>query len=160
MKIIVFSDSHSDTRKMREALKIHKSNTEVVVFLGDGLRDVESLKVMYPNIAFFSVKGNCDFFEREAEEERLLTLDGVKILITHGHLYGVKGGYGKIATHAEKIGADAVFFGHTHIPLESICEVNNKNIVLFNPGSIGKDGNYGVVNTSGKVIVTSCGKIL
>lgn len=160
MKIIVFSDSHSDTRKMREAINLHKHNTDAVIYLGDGLKDVNYLKNMFPQIAFFEVKGNCDFFERESEEERLLTLDGVKILITHGHLYGVKGGYGNIATYAEKIGADAVFFGHTHVPFENIYEINDKNIVLFNPGSIGKYGDYGVVNISGKVLVTSHGKIL
>lgn len=159
MKILVFSDSHSNSRKMKEAIDLHKHTCEVVIFLGDGLKDIYFLKEQYPTIAFFAVKGNCDFFDYETEKERMLCLDGINIMITHGDLYGVKGGYGNIAVQAEKKGADAVFFGHTHIPYDNIMEINGKSIHLFNPGSVGYEGSYGVVNTSGRVLVTGHGKI-
>ena len=159
MKILVFSDSHSDVRKMKEALNIHKNTCEAVIFLGDGLKDIRYLKPMYPEIAFFEVKGNCDFFE-DADTENVVNLDGIRVLIAHGHTYGVKGGYGSIAIRAEKVGADAAFFGHTHRPTEEAYKINGKTIRLFNPGSIGKGGTYGVVNTSGKVLITGHGKIL
>ena len=160
MKILVFSDSHSDSRKMREALNIHKMTCEVVLYLGDGLKDIRYLKMQYPQIAFFEVKGNCDMFDNDAQREMLINLDGINIFFAHGDRFGVKGGYGAIASYGEKIGADAVFFGHTHQPFDDIWEVNGKSIHLFNPGSIGKGGTYGVVNTSRGVLVTSHGKIL
>lgn len=159
MKILVFSDSHSDTRKMREVLNMHKATCQVVMFLGDGLKDIRYLKNQYPNIAFFEVKGNCDFFE-DGETEKLINIEKFKILICHGDKYGVKSGYATLAKRGESQGADAVFFGHTHQPFDGVMEINGKNIHLFNPGSIGKQGNFGVVNTSGKVLVTSHGKIL
>lgn len=160
MKMLVFSDSHSDTRKMKEALSLHKNICDAVIFLGDGIRDINRIKEDYPQIAFYVVKGNCDLFAGEAEEEMLLSLDGVKIFITHGHNYGAKGGCGRLAYRARELEADAVFFGHTHLPLDNVIEVQGKSIRLFNPGSIGHSGSFGVVNTSGNVLITSHGKIL
>ncbi len=160
MKILVFSDSHSDTRKMKEAIDMHAANCQAVIFLGDGLKDIAYLMDKYPNIPLFAVKGNCDFFAKDAEEERLLCFENFKMLITHGHLYGVKGGYGNLIYRARELDVDAVFFGHTHVPLDNIVEIEDKRVHLFNPGSIGHEGSFGVVNTSGRVLVTGHGKIL
>ena len=139
---------------------MHKANCQGIIFLGDGVRDIEYIKDQYPHIPFFIVKGNCDMMAREVEAERLINFDGIKILITHGHLYGAKSGYGRLAYRARELEAEAVFFGHTHVPLDDILEVGDKRIHLFNPGSIGYGGSFGVVNTSGNVLITSHGKLL
>lgn len=159
MKLLVFSDSHSNSAKIKEAIGLHKAKCDCVIFLGDGLRDVTYIQGMYPQITFFTVKGNCDLFGGDAEEERLLYLDSFKILITHGHKYGVKSGYARLAYRARELDADAVFFGHTHVPLDDVIEAADKKIRLFNPGSIGYGGSFGVVNTSGSVLITSHGKL-
>ena len=159
MKLLVFSDSHSNSSKIKEAIELNKAKCDCVIFLGDGLKDIEYVKEQYPNIAFFAVKGNCDFFASGVEEERLLYLDNFKILITHGHKYGVKSGYGRLAYRARELDADAAFFGHTHVPFDDFVTVADKQIRLFNPGSVGFGGNFGVVNTSGSVLVTSHGKL-
>ncbi len=160
MKLLVFSDSHSNFTKIKEAIDLHKAKCDCVIFLGDGLSDIGYVKELYPQIPFFMVKGNCDFFASEAEDEKLLCLDEFKIFITHGHKYGAKSGYGRLAYRARELEADAVFFGHTHVPLDDVIEVAGKQIRLFNPGSIGYGGSFGVVNTSGSVLVTSHGKLL
>lgn len=160
MKLLVFSDSHSNSYKIKEVIDMHKANCQGIVFLGDGIRDIEYIKDQYPQIPFFIVKGNCDMMARDVESEKLISFDGVRIFITHGHLYGAKSGYGRLAYRARELEADAVFFGHTHIPFDDIIEVREKRIHLFNPGSIGYDGSFGVVNTSGNVLVTSHGKLL
>ena len=159
MKILVFSDSHSSLRRMREAIELHKHSCEVIIFLGDGVGDIQALKMSYPQIAFFMVRGNCDFFATDVEKEMQLCLGGINIMIAHGDLYGVKGGYGAIAQAAAKQGADAVFFGHTHVAFDDIWEVNGKSIHLFNPGSIGHNGEYGIVYTANSHLITSHGKI-
>ena len=159
MKLLVFSDSHSNSHKIKKAIELHKAKCDCVIFLGDGVRDIEYIREQYPNISFFIVKGNCDFFVKDIEEERILYLDEFKILITHGHLYGAKSGYGRLAYRARELGTDAVFFGHTHIPYDDIVEIENKQIRLFNPGSIGHGDSFGVVNTSGSVMITSHGKL-
>ena len=159
MKLLVFSDSHSNSSKIKEVIEMHKAKCDCVIFLGDGLKDVEYIKEQYPQIPFFAVKGNCDFLAGEAEEERLLYLDGFKIFITHGHKYGVKGGLGRLAYRARELEADIAFFGHTHVPFDDTVEIADRQIRLFNPGSIGNGGCFGVVNTSGRVIITNHGKL-
>ena len=160
MKLLVFSDSHSNPSKIKAAIDLHKAKCDAVVFLGDGLKDVEYVKELYPSIAFFTVRGNCDFFASEVEEERLLYLDNFKIFITHGHKYSAKSGYGRLAYRARELDADAAFFGHTHVPFDDVITVADKQIRLFNPGSVGYGGSFGVVNTSGSVLITSHGKLL
>ena len=60
-----------------------------------------------------------------------IEIDGVKILLTHGHRYGVKNGYLNLIMRAKELQVNAVIFGHTHIP-----EVFTEDGVLFvNPGS-------------------------
>ena len=158
MKLLVFSDSHSASGKITDAIASHSGMCDAVIFLGDGLRDIEYVKRKYPDLCFFCVSGNCDFTS-EVPSESVLDFDGIKVLVTHGHKYFVKHGYDTILEYAAAKGADAVFFGHTHVPLDTCEYVGEKRIQLFNPGSIGKGGTYGVVHTSGGVLVTSIAKI-
>ena len=159
MKILVFSDSHSNSHNMKEAIELHKGKCDCVIFLGDGVKDALYMKEQYPQIPFFIVKGNCDFFASEIESEKVIYLENFRILITHGHLYGAKSSYVRLAYRARELETDAVFFGHTHIPYDDVMEIGDKRIQLFNPGSIGMGGTFGVINTSGKVLVTSHGKL-
>ena len=64
----------------------------------------------------------------------LIDADDKKIFVTHGHMYNVKydHNYHTMKEKGLSIGADAVIFGHTHIPY---CE-NFGNILLLNPGSV------------------------
>ena len=160
MKLLVFSDSHSNPKYIERALEIHKRKADLVIFLGDGLRDIERIRENHPNLQFFMVKGNCDVFSSsDYMDYSVLDLDGVKIFITHGHLFGVKNGYDRILYRAEELGVDAVFFGHTHMPIDLSTYVSDKRIHLFNPGSIAYGGTYGVVNIVNGVLVASHGKI-
>ena len=128
MKILVFSDSHSNSSKIKQAIELHKAKCDCVIFLGDGLKDIDFIKEQYPQIAFFTVKGNCDLFAGDTQEERLLYLDSFKILITHGHKYGVKYGYESVLNYATQNEVDAVFFGHTHVPYDTIEYLGDKKI--------------------------------
>ena len=159
MKILVFSDSHGKGKYIERALEIHGGVCDLAIFLGDGISDIEYVKEKYPNITFYVVKGNCDLFSGGYPNVSVLDLDGIKVLITHGHLYSAKYGYERLVYAALEKEADAVFFGHTHTPLDEIVDCNEKRVHLFNPGSIGYGGSYGVINTSGKVLVCSHGKI-
>ncbi|MBQ8392493.1 MAG: YfcE family phosphodiesterase [Clostridia bacterium] len=157
MKLLVFSDSHGRGRKIAEAMDIHRGVCDAVIFLGDGLADVERIREKYPDIPFFCVSGNCDFFDfSDTPEELCVNFDGVRILLCHGHKYGVKGSFGRIMLRARELEADAVFFGHTHAPLDLSEYVMDKRIQLFNPGSIAQ-GTYGVVNTAGRILVCNHG---
>ena len=159
MKLLVFSDSHSDSKSMREIILMQRGGCDAVAFLGDGVRDINKIKDDFPSIAFYIVKGNCDLFAPSVEEELLIDFDGLKIFMTHGHNYGAKSGCGRLIYRARELEADAVLFGHTHQMLDSVIEVQGRKIRIFNPGSVGHEGAFGVLNTSNGVIVTSHGKI-
>lgn len=117
-----------------------------VFFLGDHERDGWDLSRMYPDIPLNAVRGNCDW--GPGSDEWLVELEGVRFLLTHGHLYGAKTGYSRLEEAALRTGADMVCFGHTHMPLD-LNEPGRAR--LFNPGTIG--GPHGQQTTYGVLCV-------
>ena len=159
MKLLVFSDSHGKGYKIVDAIKAHLGNIDAVIFLGDGLSDIQRIKDSYSDIAFFTVKGNCDFFDfNDTPEEICVNFDGIRILLCHGHRYGVKSSLGRVMLRARELNVNAVFFGHTHTPLDFSDYVMDERIHFFNPGSVA-NGAYGVVNTSGNVLICGHGRL-
>ncbi|MCX7712025.1 MAG: metallophosphoesterase [Clostridia bacterium] len=130
MRILLMSDSHGNTNNIIKAIKKNK-DIDIVIHLGDMLSDI--LKVMEGNkhIRYECVPGNNDW-AREYPSEKVLDLEGKKVFITHGHHYNVKYDYQRIIVRGRAIGADAVFFGHTHIAEEMFSD----GMMVLNPGSI------------------------
>ena len=60
-----------------------------LVFLGDGLRDLEQTLTLYPRLRAYSVAGNCDYGALEPMDG-LAAFDQTIAFYTHGHMYGVK----------------------------------------------------------------------
>ena len=90
-----------------------------------------------------AVRGNCDFGSALPPAGDF-TAEGVKIFYTHGHLYGVKSEYDRLAEAAQARGADVALFGHTHhrtLVYDKVPDVPT----LFNPGSLRDEGCYGVI---------------
>lgn len=81
------------------------------------------------------VRGNNDW-SKEYPLEKTLGIGGLKIFITHGHLYNVKYDYDRIIQKGKAINADAVFFGHTH----ETEEIYSDGMLLLNPGSVSGSG--------------------
>lgn len=168
MKILVFSDSHGSPLYIRAALNAHRGTTDAVYFLGDGIRDITEVLRDFPEIPSVIVAGNCDSALAfaacgvDAPLEDTRTLDGMKILALHGHTARVKWGYDALVYRASEVGADIVFFGHTHIPENRfISDPANgtRRILLFNPGSVGQSTahSYGVLYVVGGQISASHG---
>ena len=128
MRVGVISDSHWDSQSLRKALAAMGA-VDLILHAGDMYEDAEYLSdiSLYPVEA---VAGNCDSAGKPTE--KVVTVAGQKVLLTHGHKYGVKLGLQKIGYLAEEKGVDAVVFGHTHVP----CNLMLGNVLLFNPGSI------------------------
>lgn len=138
MKILVVSDSHGDFKKL---YKIYmKEKADYVFFAGDYSKDGIELSLLGDKSSFYIVKGNTDFSDWETPNKIDLELEGYKILLTHGHLYGVKRGYNKILEEAKKDGIDIVLFGHTHKKFYQEYE----GVHLFNPGAV-MAGDYGII---------------
>ncbi len=140
MKILVFSDSHGNDYNMSIAIKKNKK-AEVIIFCGDGHRDIEDIRRSFPEKKIYAVKGNCDW---SCDFPLLITLElaGKKLLITHGHAQFVKEGLSRLIALGHKENADIVLFGHTHRQLTTA----DSKMLVMNPGSVGYEGNYGIID--------------
>ena len=140
MKILVLSDSHGNLNNMVRVVEV--SAPRMILHLGDCWRDGEKLHELFPKIPFEQVPGNCDFRPSEPSE-RLLFLEDKRVLICHGHTYGVKQSLVSAGYAAEEQNLDLFLFGHTHNPL---VDMRGKTLFL-NPGSIGDYQHpfYGIV---------------
>lgn len=131
MDILVLSDSHGAVAPMVRAVEL--TRPDLILHLGDCWRDGEQLRARFPDIPLEQVPGNCDLRPGEPAE-RLLVLEGKRILLCHGHTYGVKTSLLAAGFAAEEQQLDLFLFGHTHRPL-----VDRRDRTLFlNPGSIGR----------------------
>lgn len=144
MKILVLSDSHGAIEPMERA--VEQADPHLILHLGDCWRDAERLQRRFPQIPLQQVPGNCDFRSSEPAE-RLLCIEDFRILMCHGHTYGVKQSLTAAGFAAEEQNLDLFLFGHTHRPL-----VDRRGKTLFlNPGSIGdwRQPTCGLVTISG-----------
>lgn len=147
MKILVLSDSHGSVSNVKESVKKYGSNADIIVHCGDGTRgEAQWITENCKNSMAVCVKGNCDFGSMLKSEE-ILSVDGVRILITHGHLYNVKFTLANLSYKAEESNCQLVFFGHTHIPTDTTMG----NVRMINPGTAsGYGASCAVVETDGK----------
>lgn len=135
MRVLVFSDSHGNSYNIRKVLEVQ--SPDYLIFLGDGLREIETLQNSYPDIKFLAVKGNCDF-DPTTPEIDLAVIGGKRILFTHGHNFGVKFGTQSLIETAKNANIDIVLYGHTHIAEKTYLD----GLYIINPGSCsrGREG--------------------
>ena len=133
IKIVVASDSHGRTDILEDIVRSEKG--DFYLHCGDSQDDELSI---FP---FVSVKGNCDFYNKE--REKIFKIGNFKILMEHGHMhYGLS-----LVYKAKEIGANIVLTGHTHIPNSYIID----DILFVNPGSCarprgGSEKSYAVIS--------------
>ena len=148
MKILIITDSHGNTNKIYDIISQESPN--IIIWTGDHSWDGEECSFAFPDKKFYIVRGNCDIFDRKFNDNEILDIDGIKIFITHGHLYNVKKEMYTLEAIAEKYDVDAVCFGHTHIPYYE----EKNGIKYFNPGAL-KDNRYGVLLIENKELIFS-----
>ena len=161
MTYLILSDTHGRPDLIREALR--RVHPDGILFCGDGLRDFTygELPALVEECPLWAVRGNCDWLSSplilhgtawDVENECVFRPAGVPILLTHGHLHGVKSGLGTLISRAAALNARAAIFGHTHTPLELRVTPDSPYgltapypITLFNPGSLGERGSFGTL---------------
>lgn len=151
MRALVISDSHGDAQSVNTALRT-VNNADVVIFLGDGERDMYTPEnsVLLQNKHFVAVRGNCDFYSNLPDEE-IIQFGTKKIYALHGHTKGVKHGFASLENAAEMKGVQIVVHGHTHEE-----RVNyERGIHYMCPGSI-RDGHYGIIDLDEKSDTVLC----
>lgn len=146
-KLLVISDIHRARGALRRIIHAEK-DADALIFLGDGIDDLDVVQEEAPRMPVYSVRGNCDLGSYEPLDG-LVAFEGVLFYYTHGHIYNVKYGTDDLEQAAREKGADVALFGHTHRPILK----NGQDVTLFNPGSAGQSysGNdsYGVITLGG-----------
>jgi len=132
MRILVFSDSHNDSKSISKVMK--RFYPDCAIHLGDGSLDLFALEKEYPLTTFYYVKGTVDDF---GEPDRIISLEGVSIFLSHENKFEVKKDRDKI-NEAVRLNIQIVLYGHTHVPEFFV----NNGIIFMNPGSIGKEYGY------------------
>ncbi len=127
MKVLIVSDTHGRDENLEHVVK-NEAPFDMLVHCGD----VEGREIYIEALAECPcciVSGNNDFFLRSSREEEI-EIDGNKVLVTHGHYYGVSMDISGVAEEAaEQSVCNAVFFGHTHKPV--VEEIDG--ILAFKP---------------------------
>ena len=133
MKVIVLSDTHMPrmAKSIPPRLKEELETADLIIHAGDW-----QTRAVYDQLKTYApVEGVCgnvdgqDLIE-EFGYKKVLTLEGFRIGIIHGH--GKKGTTEQRVVEAfNELYVDLIIFGHSHIP------VNKKvgETILFNPGS-------------------------
>ena len=165
MNILVISDSHGYRDRIKRVLERQVKRPDALIFLGDGLVDLDYCDTT--GIPVYKVCGNCDVlylnFVTDAPDEQIVNLDGIRIMMMHGHNYGVKMTLTPLISTAAEHKVDILLFGHTHIPFElTLMPENDRGIKLqkplyvMNPGSLRDGASFGIitVDRSGRVLMS------
>lgn len=142
-RVLIVSDTHGAKDSLRWVLTHEQA--DALIFLGDGMGDLEVVREVKPKGFFvYRVRGNCDFAFPDDPAQGLAGFGGVLIFYTHGHGYGVKSGLYQLMEAAEERMADVALYGHTHRQQLDFEDLED-HPTLFNPGSLGFGGQYGVM---------------
>lgn len=129
LKVAIVADTHSVPHKGTKAI-LQKVKPDAILHAGDiGDRSViDDLAKIAPT---YAVRGNID--EVGLPDDLLIDLDGLAtVFLTHIAVNGPKI-RADAARRAHAAEAKIVVCGHSHVPFLG----RDKNLVVFNPGSIG-----------------------
>lgn len=155
MRIIAMSDSHGSKAALQKIFEENENSGNIFVHLGDGERELDLMRNKFPKLDIRHVAGNCDYSSMSPNFDVIVAGD-VKVLITHGHMYGVKYGTETLRSMARDFGCKAALFGHTHCR----CQSYEDGIYLLNPGSCScprdfTKPSYGYIDITPQGIVTN-----
>ena len=128
-KVVIIADTHLRLGHFPSLINI-MNEADYIICAGDAEYDYYSILKEYGD-KLIICRGNCDIgvdFEREI----VTTIEGIRILITHGHTLSVKSGLDKLYYRASELDCTLAIYGHTHIAETTKCE----RITLVNSGAI------------------------
>jgi len=142
-KLLVLSDSHGSVSALKTVfiwannLIPPEGTICACAFLGDGLSDLYKAA---DAAGFFTdwklVRGNNDY-NYQTPESSVFDFSGHRFFICHGHKHSLYGGHYVLTAAAKNNDADAVLFGHVHVPYNNTIE----GVLLVCPGSVARPRN-------------------
>ncbi len=149
------SDSHGSADKLERVI-LSQPSAKHIIFLGDGVREIETLSLIYDDRTFHIVSGNCDLYS-DYPYVNLVTIAEKRILFMHGHTSGVKHSLGAAVQEAKIVNADVLLYGHTHAAHTEYRD----GLYIMNPGSVSRPrdssrGSYGYIDiVDGKIFTAT-----
>jgi putative phosphoesterase len=176
--LLVISDSHGESEIVRQIVETFGSDTDALVFCGDGFEDVMSIvseaffneklrSFLPPVIACARGNGDAPFVTIPVEDETEKKMDIYKeyrvnpkvifevagriVLVVHGNRQNVDFGVENLCESAYSADADLVFYGHTHIHEREDID----GTLFLNPGSCarprgGQSPSFAVISFPGE----------
>ncbi|MBW8350240.1 metallophosphoesterase [Bacillus sp. IITD106] len=149
MKLLVVSDSHGNKAVLEDLKAKYKDQVDAMIHCGDSELSADDSVLE----GFTVVRGNCDM-DSAFPNERILELNDSVIFVAHGHLHRIKSSLLTISYRAKEVGADFVFFGHSHLLGAEMID----GALYLNPGSIllprgGNEKTYAIVTKDHSKIV-------
>lgn len=136
MKILIVSDTHGHERNLKKVLE-KIGQADLFIHLGD-IEGHEDYIEALADCPVHMVSGNNDFFSDLSREEEF-QLGRYRVMITHGHYYGVSVGTDRLKEEARSRNIDIVMYGHTHRPEIDIDD----HVTVLNPGSLSYPRQWG-----------------
>ena len=143
MKVLVFSDSHG-RKELVDRMLSNEPDCKEVIFLGDGIKDVEWVRQFYPDLRFTVVRGNNDW-SYNISSEAYKYFDGVTVYACHGDSLDVRTTLFYLNKKAASVNAKLALYGHTHVS-KTVTEATS-GVTAVNPGAL-CDGKYCVIEFS------------
>lgn len=128
MKLLITGDIQGRDDVLR---RVMEKELDVDYHLNTGDLGIDTKTIQETKM--IAVKGNHDLYH-DLPTERILVLEGLKVLLTHGHLQNVKYGLENLIEQAKLHQVDMCIFGHTH---EAFYQKIDQ-IIFINPGSLGE----------------------
>ena len=139
MKIGILSDTHNRLDNLEIAANLlRQEDVNIVIHCGD-FTDSETVRILY-GFRVIAVFGNGDYATGQIRQSLIDLnptssaalvysgeLGGVRLAVTHGHLYG------KLSELVRSGQYDYVFTGHSHLHLDERIGTTR----LINPGALG-----------------------
>ncbi|MFH2113384.1 MAG: YfcE family phosphodiesterase [Spirochaetota bacterium] len=133
MRLLVVSDTHGDSANLISLLRVIGSSVDGLIHLGDGSGDIDTAaRYGSPMPTAWCVRGNIDS-DWSVPPSRRIQAGSQTILAAHGQLH-LGDSWQPFVSAAKKQGAQAFFFGHTHVPFLKWMD----GVLLLNPGSLSR----------------------
>jgi uncharacterized protein len=135
MKIAVISDIHDNLANLEIFLAFAKQQGLQAIFCCGDVTNDDTIEALVAGFAgsVYLVRGNADNFSNGVTAPNLHYLGRVGLVELDGHRFGLCHEPFLIPKVLEKGACEAVFYGHTHKPWESV----EYGVRAINPGPLG-----------------------
>ena len=131
MRVLIISDTHGHLENLKRVVKKIRK-VDYCIHCGDVEGDEDVIPGIVDAPCTF-VRGNNDF-GGNLPKDIVISLEGHRIFVTHGHYYDVAWDTRELVELAKEKNCEVAMYGHTHRPDVQIAGPGGVSVI--NPGSL------------------------